>query len=520
MNSERQPWRRRTLTVIALAAVYRLLFIPFFPLGPDEASYWTWAQKLDLGYVDHPPLVAYAIRMMIALLGDHYYSSRLLAGALAAGSSWLLYRSGEELFDGRVGFWAAVLHATCPMFGMAGGIMLLPECLLAFCMCLALWLAARMLNNGDLRLFLPLGIVLGSALLSKYPGILVLLGLGLFALLSPRHRSWFGRWQPYAMTLIGLAMFAPVVAWNIRHAGAGLEFMSQRTAPPPASHAPLLLAQCLFTQAAYHSPITFLLLVYGVGVAGLRAWRVRDERALLLFCYSGPVIIAFLLVSTFRYTLPHWPAAGYLAAYIAAPAAALGFPRKTAPEKGGRSRSTWARLLPAAAVVGGAISLLLPISMVTPVTKSAPYLWLAQTFPELGKAPEPMAQAYGWDSSVRAHVAALVDQLRADGAASPVVMTHDHLQASLLMHGLQGVCPVISLGPRAWQFEVWYSDTDLAGKRIIYVSSEMSDSFRGNPQDHFRFDSCTAQPDLPILINGYVINTMHIWICDGYRGLN
>jgi hypothetical protein len=259
--------------------------------------------------------------------------------------------------------------------------------------------------------------------------------------------------------------------------------------------------------------VTFALLLYGAAAAGVRWIKTRDERALLLFCFSGPVIFAFLVVATIRYTLPHWPAAGYIAAYVAAPAAWLRWGEARVEAK------PRARVLLVAAIVGAVISAMLPLSMVYPMTQSPPYRKLARVFPALANAPEPMAQAYGWDREAPQRVREIIAHLRAEELTDVVVLSHDHLQASLLAYGLRDVCPVMSLGPRAWQFEIWYDAENLIGRTVIYISSEMSDSFRGRPEEHYLFDTCTPEPDLPIVVHGRTINTLHLWVCRGFAGL-
>jgi hypothetical protein len=47
----------------SLLCLIRLWLSLYGGLHPDEAYYWSWAQNLHLGYYDHPPLVAYIIRL-------------------------------------------------------------------------------------------------------------------------------------------------------------------------------------------------------------------------------------------------------------------------------------------------------------------------------------------------------------------------------------------------------------------------------------------------------------------------
>ena len=60
--------RNTVLTVVALVAL-RLVAAAFTPLTFDEAYYWMWSKHLAGGYYDHPPMVAFVIRLgtMIAV---------------------------------------------------------------------------------------------------------------------------------------------------------------------------------------------------------------------------------------------------------------------------------------------------------------------------------------------------------------------------------------------------------------------------------------------------------------------
>jgi 4-amino-4-deoxy-L-arabinose transferase-like glycosyltransferase len=57
------------LPALALALLW-LLAARRLPVYPDEAYYWTWAQRLSARYHDHPPGVALALRGALVLLGD------------------------------------------------------------------------------------------------------------------------------------------------------------------------------------------------------------------------------------------------------------------------------------------------------------------------------------------------------------------------------------------------------------------------------------------------------------------
>src|SRR5690606_14759303 len=57
-----------TLSLVFLAV--HLAIAAWVPLFDDEAYYALWARDLALGYYDHPPMIAYMIRMGTSLFGE------------------------------------------------------------------------------------------------------------------------------------------------------------------------------------------------------------------------------------------------------------------------------------------------------------------------------------------------------------------------------------------------------------------------------------------------------------------
>jgi len=43
---------------VAVVAVVRLAAVLVVPVLPEEAYHWLYAKHLDIGYYDHPPMIA------------------------------------------------------------------------------------------------------------------------------------------------------------------------------------------------------------------------------------------------------------------------------------------------------------------------------------------------------------------------------------------------------------------------------------------------------------------------------
>ena len=83
---------KRGLLLLLLAwLVINLLQAAFTGLAHDEAYYWVWAQHLDWGYFEHPPMVAVFI-WLGGLLFDNELGVRLLTVLSSTAVVYLLFR--------------------------------------------------------------------------------------------------------------------------------------------------------------------------------------------------------------------------------------------------------------------------------------------------------------------------------------------------------------------------------------------------------------------------------------------
>src|SRR4051794_17872960 len=55
---------RDALWLLLMSAAVRLALALGTDITYDEAYYWTWSRALGLGYFDHPPMVAWLIRLL------------------------------------------------------------------------------------------------------------------------------------------------------------------------------------------------------------------------------------------------------------------------------------------------------------------------------------------------------------------------------------------------------------------------------------------------------------------------
>jgi hypothetical protein len=187
---------RDALLLLGMSAAARLAVALGTDITYDEAYYWTWSRSLEWSYFDHPPLVAWLIR----LLGVR--GAALGCGAVALA---LVYGFAADL-HGRpeAGWRAAALWSVLPA-SVLPGVFATPDSPLMPFWVASLWALHR-------RRWVLAGALAGGAMLSKYPGALLLFP-ALAAAIAWRERPW----KPLLGAGAALAVVSPVIAWNAAH---------------------------------------------------------------------------------------------------------------------------------------------------------------------------------------------------------------------------------------------------------------------------------------------------------------
>src|SRR5216683_6237432 len=135
------------LTILALV-VLRLVAAAYTPISFDEAYYWMWSKNLAGGYYDHPPGVAFVIRLGTIIAGDTELGVRLVSILLALPMSWAVYRSAAILFGGqRVAATAAIL-LNVTLMAAVGTLIVTPDAPLLVASSFVLFFLAKVLETG------------------------------------------------------------------------------------------------------------------------------------------------------------------------------------------------------------------------------------------------------------------------------------------------------------------------------------------------------------------------------------
>jgi dolichol-phosphate mannosyltransferase len=220
-------WRTFAFGIIAYAFALRVLYAGSVEVLPEETYYWNYSRHLDFGYLDHPPMVAWLIRLGTALFGQTEFGVR--AGALCCGAvtSWFIYRLARNSF-GESGALAALILAQVLPFFFLSGLLMTPDAPLTAAWAASLYFLERALIAQHSRSWWRAGVSLGLGLISKYSiGLLLPVTLA-FMSWDRKSRRWWLRPEPYAAALIAFVVFCPVIMWNAQHDWVSFAFQTSR----------------------------------------------------------------------------------------------------------------------------------------------------------------------------------------------------------------------------------------------------------------------------------------------------
>jgi len=489
--------RRAGYLVLAIAVAVRLAAAALMPLAPDETYYWEWSRHIAAGYLDHPPLIAFAIRLGTLVLGATPLGVRLgsvLAGALA---SLVLVRMSGALGGDRARLRAAAIIACMPL-AQIGLALATPDATLLLFWSLALatlvaaWRADAAPRERTITWALA-GLALGAALEAKYTALLLAAGLVAALLAQPALRRALAAPGPYLAAALALAMFAPNLIWNAQHGWLSFDY---QLAHGLALHrgSPLRHELQLFGgQIALVSPLLLAVLA----IPAVRAIERRDDATRTAFAIIAAVTWLAFVASALRSAVePNWQAPAYLSAIVLA-----------ATYRGG---VRWRTLLRAACALGAAITLLIYAHAIAP-------------FVPTNIALDPTAAGFGWHA-----LAEHVDSARRARIGPPGAMIwiggERYQEASELAFHLPDhpTTFTIDVHARANQYDLWplFPERARKGDGLVLVlglyTLAENDPVIAALRPHF--ESVTLREVVPLRRGATIRAWRRVWVLEGWRG--
>lgn len=272
--------KSQRLLFYSLWIVFNLWQASETELLADEAYYWMFSNELAWGYFDQPPLIAFLVKLGYSIFQNEL-GVRLFPVLLFTAAIYFL----EKLIAPKNFFLFASLFVSLGALHFTS-FFAAPDSPLFFFGVLYLYLLKKQFEAASSLRAILLGIVIGSLLLSKYHGGLLLL----FTLVAnPRLLITKAFWLS---TSTALLVFSPHLYWLIKN-----DFVSvlyHLGGRGPGVFELRNLANYLVSVFAFYAPFTALLAFYGI----IKSKTTTDfDRTLKVILFG---ILLFCLLLTVR----------------------------------------------------------------------------------------------------------------------------------------------------------------------------------------------------------------------------
>ena len=314
MSIKEQNINKIMVWLLAISAVVRGVLAAWMEFGNDEVYYWTYALYPDWSHFDHPPMVGRVIQLFsLNLLFDSEFFIRLASVVFMTANTYIIYHIGKDIKDARTGLYAALLYTASIYAFVITGIFIMPDTPLMWFWLLAIWMAViyfkrlHTQQHSDSYIIL-FGTFSGLAMLSKYSGVFLWIGMMLYILIFDKKP--LKTWAFYCALFVSINLVLPILKWNLQYDFISFSFHGARVGGNKLNFSTFCTE--LAGEFLYNNPVNFVLAIITVIAAFKKKLNIEKSAQRLIMCIALPLILVFLFFSLTRPTLPHWNAPGYV----------------------------------------------------------------------------------------------------------------------------------------------------------------------------------------------------------------
>jgi hypothetical protein len=427
----------------------------------DEFYYLACSHRLDLGYVDQPPLSIYILALSLVLFGDSLFALRLLPAIFGSLTVLLTGLIVRKLGGRSFAIIIACLTVIVAPIILAMNNFYSMNCFDIFLWTLAAFILIFIVTGNKPKHWIGLGLVIGLGLLNKIDMSWFAIGLFLGVVLTRQRKYLLTVW-PYVTAVIAFIFFLPFIIWNITHDFAHLEFMRTASQLKYSSLTPLdfILGQLLIS-----NPVTI-----PIWLAGIVYFFSKEGKS---FRIPGIIFLTtFLILVINGHSKPEYLSPAYPILFAAG---ALQF------EKISQSKYLqWLKYaLPIVLVSGGIITapLVLPFLPVETYIRYTRAIGMTPESPEakeLAELPQHYADMFGWENMAKT-VSEVYSSLSQEEKSKTVIYARNYGQAGAIEYYSRKyeLPPVVSPHNNYW---IWgWDHVDKNYQTIIVIGGDMDD---------------------------------------------
>ncbi len=476
------------LFAVLFILVLRLAFTGIMGMVPQDAYYFFYSEHPALSYYDHPPAIAYCIKLFTFLFGKKVFVLKLADFVVTALSVLAFYKLAKSFLSTH-GVQKAFLLFFSTFMVTILSLISTPDTPLILFWTLSLLALHHALFLDKKIYWIWTGLLMGLAFDSKYTAIFLPAGALLFLLLSHSYRRRLLSPWPWLALLLFLLTISPVIIWNVQNHFASFKFQSagRAAAITGQGFTPANFLGVLGHQSAILMPILFFAFFFFLFKI-IKKYRTRlsavTAEQLFLFCFFIPVFLGFLCISFIYWVKLNWMMPAYITGIIWI------------------SRYFNTRWIRYQVLFSLGVHVILAVEVLFyPVSIQSDDTWV------------------GWKE-----LAQQVKQLQARYPGYFVFSADDYKTSAVLNFYLnEMVYSGNVIGRNALQFDYIGSNLSaLTGKSAIFIDSDndlsgstsLSDS---SPEITHYFGSINPLPPILVKQNGRTIRKFQVYICTNYN---
>ena len=305
---------RLLVSSIIFLIIFKVVAIYFtnFSLYGDEAQYWLWSQKPDLGYYSKPPLLAWFLSGYLGLFGDSFLSIKTFPIAIYLFISYAIYKLCLNLsFNKKNAQFCAVSFLVIPAASLSSFLVSTDLLLLLFWTTGMVLLLKTIKNNSNLN-FLLLGLIIGLGFLAKYAAIYFLLCLLMLLVLERKSLHSFIK-NPVGVLVFLISfvtVLSPNILWNFNNGWITLSHTSDNANLQNLKLNLYEPIKFLGSQVLMVGPFLFIFFIFFI-----KNFRLDYENKFLLI-FSLPIILIVLVESFLVRANANWAAPALISIFI------------------------------------------------------------------------------------------------------------------------------------------------------------------------------------------------------------
>lgn len=307
--------------IIAIVMV-RITLVFTMGMMPQDAYYYLYSEYLSLSYFDHPPMVAWILRMFSLLFGKTVIGVKLTNFIVTGFTVFAFYHLSRQFYKGFYLERSLYLLLSTMMISILS-LVTTPDVPLLLFWTLSVLFMYRAVDENRLQDWLMAGLMSGLAFDSKYTAVILWVGLVGFLITFPPKRHLLRSYKPYVSLLLFILAISPVIIWNIQHDWMSIRFQSSERVDD--MNVFRIQLKYFFgnigTQMFLLMPILYIFVLIGV-FRGIRHYfesRFQpDFQQWFLWWFSAPLILGFILLSLVYWVKLNWTMPAYITGILLA----------------------------------------------------------------------------------------------------------------------------------------------------------------------------------------------------------